>query len=129
MIKSGLKLRAFNVFLKIKQGLKAKEKTEPSKSFLVSMMMSSPNIYLLPLKLGGRSVGVPVPITEKKKVSLSIRFVMKALKEKSRKLFSDYAVEVLVSSIYGRGPAVERKQLVYKAGSLNRHRCTKFFVG
>lgn len=68
LIFSGNKLRAFKMFLLIKQGLKHRELTDPVKSFLVAMMMITPNIYLLPLKLGGRSVGVPMPITEKKKL-------------------------------------------------------------
>jgi len=67
LIFSGFKLVAFNNFIKIKQGLKKKEFLDPYKLFLVAMMMITPNIYLLPLKLGGRAVGVPLPITEKKK--------------------------------------------------------------
>jgi len=67
LIFSGKKLSAFKLFILIKQGLKRKEKCNPFKIFLVSMMMVTPNIFLLPLKLGGRSLGVPVPISEKKK--------------------------------------------------------------
>jgi len=67
LIFSGYKLSGFNRFLKIKQGLKLIDILDPYKLFLISMMKVTPNIYLLPLKLGGRSVGVPLPITEKKK--------------------------------------------------------------
>lgn len=91
------------------------------------MMMSTPNIYLLPLKLGGRSVGVPLPITEKKKVTLGTKFVIKLLRDKSGSLSVNSVVDVLISSIYGKGPAIERKQAVYKAGSLNRHLLLKVF--
>lgn len=34
------------MFVKVKQGLKMRELTDPSKSFLVSMMMVTPNVYL-----------------------------------------------------------------------------------
>jgi len=76
LIYAGRKLYAFNFLLKIKQGLKLKELKDPIKIFLVSLMMVSPNIYLLSLKLGGRSVGVPLPITEKKKISLGVKFML-----------------------------------------------------
>jgi len=76
LIFAGRKLYAFNFLLKIKQGLKLREATDPIKIFLVSMMMVTPNIYLLPLKLGGRSVGVPLPISEKKKISLGVKFIL-----------------------------------------------------
>lgn len=91
------------------------------------MMMATPNIYLLPLKLGGRSVGVPLPITEKKKVTLGTKFVIKVLRDKSDSLSLSAVVDVLISSIYGKGSAIERKQAVYKAGSLNRHLLFKTF--
>jgi len=122
-----MKLRAFNNFILVKQGLKNKELTDPYKLFLVSMMRATPNIYLLPLKLGGRSVGVPLPITEKKKVSLGVKFVVKLLRDKSDSLSIQSIVDVLVASIYGKGPAIERKHTVYKTGSLNRHLLLKTF--
>lgn len=127
MISSGLKLRAFNNFILIKQGLKRRESLDPYKLFLVSMMRVTPNIYLLPLRLGGRSVGVPLPITEKKKVTLGVRFVIKLLRDKGGHLSVNSIVDILVASLYGRGPAIERKQAVYKTGSLNRHLLLKAF--
>jgi len=78
-----MKLRAFNNFILVKQGLKRKEQADPYKLFLVSMMRVTPNIYLLSLKLGGRSVGVPLPITEKNKVTMGVKFVIKLLRDKS----------------------------------------------
>jgi len=122
-----MKLRAFNNFILVKQGLKLKELTDPYKLFLVSMMRVTPNIYLLPLKLGGRSVGVPLPITEKNKVTMGVKFVIKLLRDKSDSLSINAVVDLLVAAIYGKGPAIERKQAVYKTGSLNRHLLLKTY--
>jgi small subunit ribosomal protein S7 len=121
LIFSGAKLRAFNNFILIKQGLKLKELSDPYLTFLVSMMMVTPNIFLLPIRLGGRSLGVPMPITEKKKVTLGVRFVIKLLKDRSINLSLSNVVDSLISSIYGKGLSVERKLSVYKLGSQNRH--------
>lgn len=73
LIAKGYKLKAFNNFLKIKQNLKFKEFFDPSIIFLVSLVKVSPDIILLPVRLGGKSYGVPMPITERKRVSLSVR--------------------------------------------------------
>jgi len=62
-----INLLHLKLFLLVKQGLKIKEKVDPYKIFLVAMMLVTPNIYLSPIKLGGRSIGVPVPVSEKKK--------------------------------------------------------------
>jgi len=127
LIFSGFKLVAFNNFVKIKQGLKKKEFFDPYKLFLVAMMMVTPNIYLLPLKLGGRAVGVPLPITEKKKVTMGVKFLVKLLKDKNHVLSVEAVVELLVFSIYGKGLSIEKKQAVNKIGSLNRHLLFKTF--
>lgn len=127
LIFSGKKLNAFNMFVKVKQGLKMRELADPSKSFLVSMMMVTPNVYLLPLKLGGRSVGVPMPISEKKKITMGVKFIIKLLKERAVNLSVKSLVDLLVSSIYGQGPAIEKKFNVYKTGSSNRHLLVKMF--
>jgi len=127
LIFAGRKLQAFNMLLKIKQGLKIKELADPLKIFLVSMMMVTPNVYLLPLKLGGRSVGVPLPISEKKKISLGVKFIVKVLKEKFSKLSIKLLVDTLVISIYGKGPSIERKISLYKTSSQNRHLLRKLY--
>jgi len=114
LVFSGFKLAAYNNFIKIKQGLKRKESMDPYKLFLVAMMMITPNIYLLPLKLGGRSVGVPLPITEKKKVTMGVKFLIKLLRDKNHVLSINSVVDLLVSSLYGKGFAIERKQAYIK---------------
>jgi len=121
LVFSGAKLRAFKNFILIKQGLKMKEFSDPYLIFLISMMMVTPNIFLLPVRLGGRALGAPMPITEKKKVTLGVRFVIKLLRDRSVNLSLTSVVDNLVSSIYGKGLSVERKLGVYKLGSQNRH--------
>lgn len=100
---------------------------DPYKIFLVALMMVSPNIYLLPIKLGGRSIGVPMPISEKKKVTLGVKFIIKMLKERMVSLSVKALVDVLSSSLYGQGLAIDRKVSLYKAGSQNRHLLVKMF--
>lgn len=127
LIFSGRKLNAFNIFILVKQGLKFKEKNDPYKIFLVALMMVTPNVYLLPIKLGGRSVGVPMPISEKKKITLGVKFVIKLLKERMVSLTVKSIVDALSASIYGQGAAIERKMSLYKSGNQNRHLLVKLF--
>jgi hypothetical protein len=64
---------AFNNFLKIKQGLKLREKFDPFLIFLVSMMKITPNVILMPLKKSGVMQGVPFPISFKKQVTFAVK--------------------------------------------------------
>jgi len=127
LVFSGKKLKAFKIFALVKQGLKIKESANPYRIFLVSLMMVTPNIHLFPLKLGGRAVGVPLAISEKKKVALGVRLIIKLLKEHMLSLSVNAMVDLLSSSIYGKGIAYERKLALYKNGSRNRHLLSKLF--
>jgi len=118
---------AFNIFTLVKWHLKLREKFNPYKLFLVSMMMVTPNIQLLPIKLGGRSIGVPVVIAEKKKASLAVKFIIKLLKERMVSLSAKFVADLLGDSIYAKGFAFERKLILYKTGSQNRHLLAKLF--
>lgn len=126
LIFNGKKLKAYNNFLKIKQGLKSKEFFDPYIIFLVSMMKITPDIVFLSVKLGGSSKGVPMPISEKKRIVFGVKWVLKLLKDKYKFLTVPLIVDVLVSTLYDKGLSLEKKRSVYKAGSLNRH-LLKFF--
>lgn len=127
MIFAGRKLLAFNRFVKVKQGLKQREQMDPFKTFLASMMMVSPSIYVLQVRSGGRSIGVPLPISEKKKVTMGVKFVIQVLKQRSYNVSINSMVDTLISSLHGSGAAIERKHSVHKSGSLNRHLLFKVF--
>jgi len=127
LIFNGFKLRAFNFFLSIKRGLKTIEGTDPAQAFLVGLMNASPSIHLLTIKLGGRPTGVPLPITETKRVSLGVKFILQTIRQKFKVLGLAHVVDTLVSSIHGAGLAIDRKKSLYKTGRLNRHLIYKVF--
>lgn len=121
LISKGKKAKAFNIFLKIKKGLKAHEKFDPFLVFLVAMIRISPTIILLPLKASGVTQGVPFPINEKKKVTFAIKWVIKLLRENYRVYKVSTVVDILISSIYNKGLAIQKRDEVYKISFRNRH--------
>ena len=81
----------------------------------------SPFIILLPLKVGRMVKYVPFPISEKKQCAFAIRFVIKLIKDKHRKLTIDSLSDALIFAIYGKGISIEKKKTVHKIGLSNRH--------
>lgn len=55
-----------------------------------------------------------MPISERKKITLGVKFVVKMLKERLVSLSVKSIVDTLTASIYGQGPAIERKVLHIK---------------
>lgn len=126
LIIDGKKLKAFNNFLMIKYYLKEKELYDPSIVFVSSLMKLSPDIYFVTLKLGGAPNNVPLPISEKKKVILAVKWVIKLLRDKLQSISVLKIVDVIVSTLYDSGIAVDKKNTLYVQGGQNRH-LLKFF--
>lgn len=122
----GNKIRAFNNFLKIHNGLKSRELYDPYLVFLVSMMKVTPAIVLLPMRRGSVSQGVPMPITENKRICFGVKWVLKLLKDRAVGLSFPLVIETLILALYNKGSAIEKKEDVYIKGRQNRH-LIKFF--
>src|SRR2546423_9640923 len=67
----GLKLRAFNIFIKIKKELKKFEDFDPSFVFLISMINITPSLMIRTFERGGSTYEIPLPIKYWKKIILS----------------------------------------------------------
>lgn len=75
---------------------------------------------LLPLKLGGSVQFVPLPISERKQYTFAIKFVIKLIRDKYRKISISLICDALVSAVYNKGISIEKKLSSYTALS-NRH--------
>src|SRR5277367_6232806 len=62
LISRGLKLRAFNFFIKIKHGIKIQENFDPSFLFLIAMLKITPLLILKSVKIGGANYNIPFPL-------------------------------------------------------------------
>jgi len=58
---------------------------------------------------------------------MGVKFLLKLLKDKNHVLSIETVVNLLVSSIYGKGLSIEKKLAINKVGSLNRHLLFKTF--
>jgi len=63
LISRGLKLRAFNFFLKIKQGLKISEDFDPSFTFLISLLNVTPSLNISSFSRLNNTLEIPLPVT------------------------------------------------------------------
>jgi len=117
----GLKLRAFNIFLKIKKELKYREDFDPSFVFLISMLTITPSLMIRTFERRGSIYQIPLPVTYWKKIILSCSWVVKLLKELDRTVKVDKVVEILSLALTYEGLAIDKKEQVYHIAEVNRH--------
>jgi len=126
LIFRGNKLRAFSIYCNIKLRIKLREKTNPFWVILIALLKITPDCLVYPLKLGGQIQKVPLPISPRKQYTFAVKWVIKVMKEKHGSFTVRNLTDTLISALYGKGPAMEKKKSVYESTILNRH-LIKFF--
>lgn len=121
LIHRGLKLRAFNFFLKIKYGLKIAEDFDVSFTFLISLLNVTPSLTTRIFRRGSNLIEIPLPATYWKKIILSCSWVVKLSKKVNGFFGVDEIVETLVSSIYNTGSAIRKRDEIYSTAVVNSH--------
>lgn len=127
LIVSGKKMKAFNIFVILKYSLKLEENYDPYYVFLISMMRLSPEFVLSALKLSGIIYWLPAPITLKKKVTLSVKWAIRLLKNSRGRRKWILLIKALKSSIYNKGPLMLEYKSYYTKGLVNRQ-MLQYFV-
>lgn len=85
------------------------------------MLKITPDFILLPLKLGGSVQFVPLPINERKQYTFAIKFVIKLIRDKYRKLSIKLVCDALLFAVYNKGISIEKKLSLYNIALSNRH--------
>lgn len=99
LISRGRKIWAFNFFIKVKYELKKSESIDPLLIFFVAITNITPEVLLFPLKLGGVTSEVAMPITIRKQIIFSTKWVIKLLKDKYSILKVITVTNILLDSI------------------------------
>lgn len=121
LIFKGKKLWAFNTLLNLKFELKKREIVDPFWLILISFMKIMPEVMLFPKKLGGQIQGVPFPISERKQYTFAIKWIVKLIRDKHKRITIEKLADGLVSAIYERGDAFDLKMSQYAISTANRH--------
>lgn len=120
LIKRGRKIWAYNFMRKLKYKLKNIEKYDPSLVFFFSLVKIAPAVLLCPYKWGGKLEGVPLPISSNKKMTFSMKWTVKLLREKWDRLDLDNIAKTLIEGIYDKGYSYKTKMQYQYSGIKNK---------
>jgi len=126
LIKRGRKIWAYNFMRKLKYNLKLKEKFDPSLILFFSLVKIAPAVLLCPYKWGGSIEGVPLPISANKKMTFSLKWTIKLLREKWNRLAMDDLVKSLVEALYEKGISYKTR-MYYQNSSIKNRFLIKYY--
>jgi len=100
--------------------LKKSESIDPLLIFFVAITNITPEVLLFPLKLGGVTSEVAMPITSRKQIIFATKWVIKLLRDKYSILKVMTVTNILLDSIRNVGLGVEKKEFIHKIAKNNR---------
>jgi len=93
----------------------------PRKIFYDAVENCKPLLQLTPIKRGGVTYQVPVPITEKRSQFLSMKWIIDAAREKERTVhFPEKLAWELIDAANNQGKVIKRKQDLHRQCEANR---------
>ncbi|KAK5640697.1 hypothetical protein RI129_009244 [Pyrocoelia pectoralis] len=105
------------------ENIKEKEKVELNPRIILyqAIVNSQPILHLTPIKRGGVTYQVPVPITDRRAQFTSMKWLIEAGKDKDRNIrFHDQLAYELIDAANNRGKVVKKKQDLHKQCEANR---------
>lgn len=100
---------------------KAAIETNPLAILHLAVENCRPLLQLTPIKRGGSTYQVPIPITEKRSYFVAMRWLVEAAREKERTVhFPEKIAWELLDAAAGTGKVIKKKQDLHKLCEANR---------
>lgn len=116
---SGKKAKAENMFEKSLLFIKEKEKKNPIYVFFCALEHSKPCVEVRSVRRGGATYQIPVPLKEKRGISLAMKWILQAARKKKGS-FERNLSNVLLEASKNQGDSVKKKESIHLIALKNR---------
>ena len=100
--------------------MKEKTKKEPVELFEKAIENVSPVLEVRPRRVGGATYQIPKEVRGDRRLTLALRWIIKAAKQKKGKPMKERLAEELLSAANNTGWAVKRKEDTHRMAEANR---------
>jgi len=100
--------------------MKEKAKKEPVEIFEKAIENVSPVLEVKPRRVGGATYQIPKEVRGNRRLTLALRWIIQAAKQKKGKAMKERLAEELLSASNNTGWAVKRKEDTHKMAEANR---------
>jgi len=104
---------AFNI-------IKEKTKKEPLEVFEQALRNASPLLEVKPKRIGGATYQVPREVKRERRLTLAMRWLIKATKARKGKPTREKLAEELIEASENRGAAIKKKEDTHRMAEANR---------
>lgn len=120
LMKRGKKSTARRVFKDTLEVIKTRTKDEPMEVFSKALLNATPLVEVRPKRVAGSVYQVPVEVTPKRQMALSIRWILTAARDRKGMPMSQKLALELLDASSEQGGAIKKKQDVLKMAQANK---------
>ncbi len=116
----GKKTVAQKIFYRALEIIEKKTGEDGYQVFLRAIENVKPEIEVRPRRVGGATYQVPVEVRPKRQISLAIKWIIKAARQRSERRMYERLANELMDAAKGVGAAIKIKENTHKMAEANR---------
>lgn len=116
----GKKENAEKIFLKTLSLLYVKEKKSPLVIFLQAIENTKPLVEIRSARRGGATYQIPIPVQEKRAISLGIKWLLQAAKKRGNSSMVSNLSNTFLEASRNLGESVKKKESIHQIALKNR---------
>ncbi len=120
ILKRGKKSTATRLVYAAMDMVKERTDKNPLEIFDGAVKNVAPAMEVRPRRVGGATYQVPMEVTSSRRITLAIRWILSAARERSGKSFSDKLAAELVDAANETGAAIRKRDETHKMAEANR---------
>jgi small subunit ribosomal protein S7 len=120
IMSQGKKSVAESIFYKSLELVMAKTKEESLGVFKRAIENTRPTVEVRSRRVGGATYQVPVEVRPQRRISLSMRWIIDAARERAEKSMEEKLAAEIVDAANNRGTAIKKKEDTHRMAEANR---------
>ncbi len=120
VLKRGKKSTATHLMYKAMELIKERTQKNPLEVFEAALKNVGPAMEVRPRRVGGATYQVPMEVPSDRRVTLAIRWILTAAKERGGQSFPDKLAGELIDAANEQGAAIRKRDETHKMAEANR---------
>ena len=120
VMRRGKKTIARKIVYKAFDIIKEKTKKDPLEVFVLAIQNVSPLLEVKSRRVGGATYQVPTEVKSERRITLAMRWIIRAAKSRKGKPMREKLAEELMAAAKNEGVAIKKKQDTHRMAEANR---------
>ncbi len=120
IMKRGKKSLAVGIMYDAMDFVKERTEKNPLEVFDNALRNVAPAMEVRPRRVGGATYQVPMEVSSERRVTLAIRWILAAARDRSGKSFADKLASELIDAMNETGNAIRKRDEAHKMAEANR---------